>query len=131
MRLALRDAGVEPGQVDLISAHGTATQANDVTEARAIHAVFGDHPPRTVGIKSMIGHTLGAASALGAVGCVLAITGGFAPPTINHGETDPECALDCVPNIAVEAELRVVQNNALAFGGNNAVVLFGRYREQS
>lgn len=127
MRLALRDAGVEPGEVDLVSAHGTATQANDVTEARAVHAVFGDRPPRTVGLKSMIGHTLGASAALGAVGCVLAITGGFVPPTINHVETDPECDLDCVPNTAVEAELRVVQSNALAFGGNNAVVLFGRY----
>lgn len=131
MRLALRDAGVGPEEVDLISAHGTATQANDVTEARAIHAVFGDHPPRTVGIKSMIGHTLGAASALSAVGCVLAITGGFVPPTINHVESDPECGLDCVPNTAVEAELRVAQNNALAFGGNNAVVLFGRYENAS
>jgi 3-oxoacyl-[acyl-carrier-protein] synthase II len=127
MRLAQRDAGVEPGEVDVISAHGTATQANDVTEARAIHAVFGDRPPRTVGLKSMIGHTLGASAALGAVGCVLAITGGFVPPTINHVETDPECDLDCVPNTAVEADLRVVQSNALAFGGNNAVVLFGRY----
>jgi 3-oxoacyl-[acyl-carrier-protein] synthase II len=127
MRLALRDAGVEPAEVDLVSAHGTATQANDLTEARAIHAVFGDSPPRTVGIKSMIGHSLGASAALGAVACVLAITGGFVPPTINHRETDPECDLDCVPNTAVEADLRVVQNNALAFGGNNAVVLFGRY----
>lgn len=127
MTLALRDAGVEPGQVDLISAHGTATKANDVTEARAIHRVFGDRPPRTVSIKSMIGHTLGAASALGAVACVLAITGGFVPPTINHVETDPECAVDCVPNRSVPADLRVVQNNALAFGGNNAVVLLGRY----
>ncbi|MGH3757363.1 beta-ketoacyl-[acyl-carrier-protein] synthase family protein [Actinophytocola sp.] len=127
MRLALRDAGVEPGEVDLVSAHGTGTQANDVTEARAIHAVFGERPPRTVGLKSMLGHTLGASAALGAVGCVLAITGGFVPPTINHVETDPECDLDCVPNTAVEADLRVVQSNALAFGGNNAVVLFGRY----
>lgn len=128
MRRALDDAGVQPGEVDLISAHGTATHANDVTEARAIHAVFGDRPPRTVGLKSMIGHTLGAAAALSAVGCLLAINSGFVPPTINHIETDPDCALDCVPNTAVEAELRVVQNNALAFGGNNAVVLFGRYR---
>lgn len=127
MRLALRDAGVGPGEVDLISAHGTATQANDVTEARAIHAVFGDRPPRTIGIKSMIGHTLGASAALGAVACVLAITGGFVPPTINHRETDPECDLDCVPNTAIDADLTVVQNNALAFGGNNAVVLFGRH----
>ncbi|OLF14040.1 3-oxoacyl-ACP synthase [Actinophytocola xinjiangensis] len=127
MRRALRDSGVEPSTVDLISAHGTATQANDLAEARAIHEVFADGPPRTVGLKSMLGHTLGASAALGAVGCVLAIEGGFAPPTINHRETDPECDLDCVPNAAVEADLRVVQSNALAFGGNNAIVLFGRY----
>lgn len=75
----------------------------------------------------MIGHSLGASAALGAVACVLAIRGGFVPPTINHRETDPECDLDCVPNTAVDADLRVVQSNALAFGGNNAVVLFGRY----
>lgn len=127
MRIALDNAGVKPDQVDLISAHGTATKANDVAEARAIRRVFGDHPPRTVGLKSMLGHTLGAASALAAVGCVLALADGFAPPTINHHETDPECGLDCVPNRAVAADLRIVQNNALAFGGNNAVVLLARY----
>ncbi|RFS84322.1 beta-ketoacyl-[acyl-carrier-protein] synthase family protein [Actinomadura spongiicola] len=132
MRLALDDANVEPEEVDLISAHGTATKANDIAEARAIRGVFGDaSPPRTVSMKSMLGHTLGAASALAAIGCVVAIGEGFIPPTINHEETDPECGLDCVPNEAVEADLRVVQNNALAFGGNNAVLLLGRYEEPS
>jgi 3-oxoacyl-[acyl-carrier-protein] synthase II len=129
MRIALDNAGVKPDQVDLISAHGTATKANDIAEARAIRQVFGNHPPRTVGLKSMLGHTLGAASALAAVGCVLALTDGFLPPTINHDETDPECGLDCVPNRAVSADVRIVQNNALAFGGNNAVVLLARYGE--
>jgi 3-oxoacyl-[acyl-carrier-protein] synthase II len=75
----------------------------------------------------MLGHTMGAASALSAIACVLAIREGFIPPTINHVETDPACAVDCVPNDAVEADLRIVQNNALAFGGDNAVVLFGRH----
>jgi 3-oxoacyl-[acyl-carrier-protein] synthase II len=70
---------------------------------------------------------MGAASALSAIACVLAIREGFVPPTINHVETDPVCAIDCVPNTAVEADLRIVQNNALAFGGNNSVVLFGRH----
>jgi 3-oxoacyl-[acyl-carrier-protein] synthase II len=125
LRAALDDAGIEPDRVDLISAHGTATEANDRVEAAAIHQVFGAEAPRTVGLKSMLGHTLGASAALGAVACVLALDGGFAPPTINHRETDPGCALDVVPNVAVEADLRVVQNNGLAFGGNNAVVLFG------
>jgi 3-oxoacyl-[acyl-carrier-protein] synthase II len=127
MRLALDDAGVTPTEVDLICAHGTGTKANDATECGAIHDVFGPNPPRTVAVKSMLGHTMGAASALSAVACAVAIREGFIPPTINHVETDPVCAIDCVPNTAVEADLRVVQNNALAFGGNNAVVLFGRH----
>ncbi|HWM02082.1 MAG TPA: beta-ketoacyl-[acyl-carrier-protein] synthase family protein [Actinophytocola sp.] len=126
MRLALDNAGVEPGDVDLISAHGTGTKANDVTECGAIQDVFGPRPPRTVSVKSMLGHTMGAASALSAIACSLAIAEGFVPPTINHGVTDPACDVDCVPNASVPAELRVVQNNALAFGGNNSVVLFGR-----
>jgi 3-oxoacyl-[acyl-carrier-protein] synthase II len=126
MRLALDDAGVTPDRVDLISAHGTGTKANDTTECGAIRDVFGATPPRTVSVKSMLGHTMGAASALSAIACVLAIREGFIPPTINHVETDPACAIDCVPNDSVPADLRVVQNNALAFGGNNAVVLFGR-----
>lgn len=127
MRLALDDAGVTPDQVDLISAHGTGTKANDATECGAIHDVFGPVPPRTVSVKSMLGHTMGAASALSAIACAVAIREGFIPPTVNHVETDPVCAIDCVPNTAVDADLRVVQNNALAFGGNNAVVLFGRH----
>jgi 3-oxoacyl-[acyl-carrier-protein] synthase II len=127
MRLALDDAGVAPGDVDLISAHGTGTKANDTTECGAIHDVFGPSAPRTVSVKSMLGHTMGAASALSAIACAVAIREGFIPPTINHTETDPACDIDCVPNTAVEADLRVVQNNALAFGGDNAVVLFGRH----
>lgn len=129
MRLALADAGVKPGEVDLISAHGTGTRANDITEARAIGRVFGRRPPRTIALKSMLGHTMGAASALGAIACALAITHRFIPPTINHTETDPQCPVDCVPNTAVEADLRIVQNNGLAFGGNNAVVLLGKHEE--
>lgn len=126
MQLALVDAGVAASEVDLISAHGTGTKANDLTETRAIRTVFGDTPPRTVAIKSMLGHTMGAASALATIACALAIDRGFVPPTINHVTTDPECAIDCVPNVSVAAELSVVQNNAMAFGGNNAVVLLGR-----
>ncbi|MHA6761113.1 beta-ketoacyl-[acyl-carrier-protein] synthase family protein [Streptacidiphilus sp. PAMC 29251] len=127
MDLALADSGVKPEEVDLISAHGTGTKANDITESRAIRDVYGDRPPRTVSLKSMLGHTMGAASALGAIACSLAITHGFIPPTINHRSTDPECAIDCVPNQAVAADLRIVQNNGLAFGGNNAVVVLGRH----
>ncbi|MFG2713693.1 beta-ketoacyl-[acyl-carrier-protein] synthase family protein [Streptomyces goshikiensis] len=128
MALAHRNAGITARDVDFISAHGTGTQANDVTEAGAIRQVF-DVPPPTVSIKSMVGHSMGAASALGSAACALAIAEGFIPPTINHRETDPDCGLDCVPNEARPAELSVVQNNALAFAGNNAVLVLGRHRE--
>jgi 3-oxoacyl-[acyl-carrier-protein] synthase II len=129
--LALLDAGVNPYEVDLISAHGTGTKANDVTEVRAITDVYGESVPRTISLKSMLGHTMGAASALAAIACCLAITHRFIPPTINHRVTDPDCEIDCVPNVAVDADLRIVQNNGLAFGGNNAVVILGRYDEES
>ncbi|SDN76080.1 3-oxoacyl-[acyl-carrier-protein] synthase II [Streptomyces sp. cf386] len=128
MALAHRNAGITEADVDFISAHGTGTKANDVTEAGAIRQVF-DTPPPTVSIKSMVGHSMGAASALGSAACALAIAEGFIPPTINHRETDPDCGLDCVPNEARPAELTVVQNNALAFAGNNAVLILGRHRE--
>ncbi|AKJ30085.1 beta-ketoacyl-[acyl-carrier-protein] synthase family protein [Caldimonas brevitalea] len=127
MRLAHADAGVSADDVDLISAHGTGTKANDVSEARAVRQVFGGEPPKMISIKSMIGHTMGAASALAAIACILGIREGFIPPTINHVQTDPECDIDCVPNVAIAAELDIVQNNALAFGGNNAVLILGRY----
>ncbi|MFG2290986.1 beta-ketoacyl-[acyl-carrier-protein] synthase family protein [Streptomyces sp. NPDC048595] len=128
MEVAHRNAGVKQEDIDFISAHGTGTRANDVTEAGAIRQVFGTPPP-TISIKSMIGHSMGAASALASAACALAITEGFIPPTINHAETDPECGLDCVPNEARPAALNVVQNNALAFAGNNAVLILGRLRE--
>jgi len=129
MSLALADAGVRPNEIDLISAHGTGTKANDVTEVAAIRHVFGCSPPRTISVKSMLGHSMGAASALASVACALAIDEGFIPPTINHVTTDPECPIDCVPNRSVSAEVNLVMNNALAFAGNNAVVVFGRYRD--
>ncbi|MFF0150266.1 beta-ketoacyl-[acyl-carrier-protein] synthase family protein [Micromonospora sp. NPDC005203] len=131
MRLAHRNAGVKPHEIDFISAHGTGTRANDVTESAAIRQVFGADAPRAISIKAMIGHTMGAASALSAAACALALTNGFIPPTINHRTSDPECDLDCVPNEAVPARLNVVQNNGLAFGGNNAVLILGRAPEQS
>lgn len=130
MSLALADAGVKPAEVDFISAHGTGTKANDVTESRAIRDVYGEAPPKTISIKSMLGHTMGAASALAAIACAMSIVEGFIPPTINHRATDPECEIDCVPNVAVEGAPRIVQNNGLAFGGNNAVVILGRYEEE-
>lgn len=127
MRLAHQHAGIQPGDVSYVSAHGTGTRANDVTESAAIRQVFGDTPPPTSSIKSMLGHTMGAASALSSVACALAIHQGFIPPTINCHNPDPECGLDCVPNVARQADVRIAQNNAFAFGGNNAIVIYGKY----
>jgi 3-oxoacyl-[acyl-carrier-protein] synthase II len=128
--LAHRNAGVRPDQVDFVSAHGTGTKANDVSEVGAIRDVF-DTPPPVISIKGMIGHSMGAASAIASAACALALAEGFILPTVNHHETDPDCGpdLDCVPNQARPADLNVVQNNALAFAGNNAVLILGRHRE--
>jgi 3-oxoacyl-[acyl-carrier-protein] synthase II len=128
MARAHASAGISAADVDLISAHGTGTKANDLTEVAAIRQVFGDRLPPTVSIKSMLGHAMGAASALSAIACTLAIADRFIPPTINFVDPDPEIDIDCVPNQARPADLRVVQNNALAFGGNNAVLILGRYQ---
>lgn len=129
MRRAHKLAGIKPADVDLISAHGTGTKANDFTEAAAIHEVFAPQPPPTVSMKSMMGHTMGAASALAAIGCAIAIDRGFIPPTVNHHTTDPEVRLDCVPTVARQATLNVVQNNAFAFGGNNAILILARLED--
>ncbi len=127
IRLAHKNAGISANDVDYVCAHGTGTVANDITEAGAIHEVFGERMPPVSSIKSMIGHTMGAASALASIACAVAVEEGFIPPTINHRETDPSCDLDCVPNRSREAELRIVQNNGFAFGGNNAITVYARY----
>ncbi|MNS32750.1 beta-ketoacyl-[acyl-carrier-protein] synthase family protein [Cupriavidus sp.] len=127
IRLAHRNAGVSAAQIQYICAHGTGTIANDITESGAIAEVFGATKPPVSSIKSMIGHTMGAASALASIACAVAVRDGFLPPTINHGETDPRCPLDCVPNHSRAADLRVVQNNGFAFGGNNAITVYARY----
>jgi 3-oxoacyl-[acyl-carrier-protein] synthase II len=126
MRRAHANAGVRPDQIDYISAHGTGTRVNDTVESAAIREVFGDRVPPTSSIKSMIGHTMGAASALAAVACCLAIDQQFLPPTINLTEVDRSCIPDPVPNAARSAALNVVQNNGFAFGGNNGITIFGR-----
>ncbi|GGP00192.1 beta-ketoacyl-[acyl-carrier-protein] synthase family protein [Wenjunlia tyrosinilytica] len=127
--LAHRRAGVSPQEIDYVCAHGTGTKTNDLVEARAMHAVFGEKPPPVNSIKSMLGHTMGAASGFGAVACALSVSLGFLPPTINHQVTDPEFAdLDLVVNRSRNSAVRVAQNNGFAFGGNNAVTLFGSVR---
>lgn len=129
MRAALADAGVSADAVDYVSAHGTGTPANDRTETLAIRSVFGDRARKVPvsSIKSMLGHTMGAASAIESAVCALAIRDGLVPPTANFETPDPECDLDCVPNTAREVAVRIAVNNAAAFGGNNATVVLGRY----
>jgi 3-oxoacyl-[acyl-carrier-protein] synthase II len=126
MRRALRDAGVEPEQVDYVVAHGTSTPLNDATETRAIRAAFGDHAPRLAvsSNKSMIGHTLGAAGAMSALAATLAIRDGIVPPTINYQTPDPACDLDYVPNVARQMPVNVAIVNGFGFGGQNAVAVF-------
>ena len=131
MRAALADAGISPEQVDYINAHGTATPANDLMEIQGIKKVFGERSP-TIPVsstKSMIGHTLGAAGAIEAVTCVLAIENGFIPPTIHHDHPDETCDLDIVPEGARDAAIDLVLSNSFAFGGNNTCLVFGRYME--
>lgn len=128
IKQALINAGVEPENVSYINAHGTGTHANDRTECSAIFQVFSKDAKKipVSSIKSMIGHAMGAASALEAIACVLAIRDNRVPPTINFEEPDPECEIDCVPNVSRELEVRVALNNSFAFGGNNASVVFGK-----
>jgi 3-oxoacyl-[acyl-carrier-protein] synthase II len=112
--------------VDYICAHGTGTPANDLIEGRAILDVFGPAPPPVSSIKSMIGHTMGAASGFGAIAAVIAINHGFLPPTVNWLNPDPELAgIDPVATFSRPATVRVVQNDGFAFGGNNAIVMLG------
>lgn len=128
MRKALQDSGIEPKDVNYISAHGTGTPANDRTECAAIRSVFGNQIDRipVSSIKSMLGHTMGAASALEAITCVLASHLDKVPPTINHEEDDDECNIDCVPNESRSHKTRVVLNNSFAFGGNNACLVIAK-----
>jgi 3-oxoacyl-[acyl-carrier-protein] synthase II len=128
MELALNSAGAVPQQIDYISAHGTGTPTNDRLETIAIKRVFGDYAHRVPvsSIKSMLGHTMGAASAMEAAACVLAIAEGHIPPTINLFNADPECDLDFVPLVARSHKVNVALNNAYAFGGNNSSVVFER-----
>lgn len=131
MEKAIRDAGILPETVDYINAHGTSTPYNDVNETLAIKRVFGDHAHRmpVSSIKSMIGHTLGAAGAIEAAATVLTLKHGIVPPTINYEFPDPDCDLDYVPNKAREVTVQLALNNSFGFGGTNATTVFRRYEE--
>ena len=131
MKLALKDAGILPNQVDYINAHGTATQLNDSAETRGIKLVLGQHSKKVLisSNKSMIGHLWGAAGAVEAIFTILAIRDSIAPPTINYEVPDPECDLDYVPNIARKAEVEFTLSNSFGFGGMNSVLVFKKFHQ--
>jgi 3-oxoacyl-[acyl-carrier-protein] synthase II len=126
MRMALKNAGINPEQVDYINAHGTSTPMNDLYETMAVKTVFGDHVKKLMvsSTKSMTGHALGAAGGLEAVFTMMAMDKGVVPPTINYREPDPECDLDYVPNTARDAKVTCALSNNFGFGGTNATLLF-------
>jgi 3-oxoacyl-[acyl-carrier-protein] synthase II len=128
MRAALERARIEPERVGYINAHGTSTPQGDLAETKAIKSVFGEHAYGLAvsSTKSVMGHLFGAAGAVEAMMCVLALHLGVLPPTINYRTPDPECDLDYVPNKARRAEVDVALSNAMGLGGHNACVLLGR-----
>ncbi len=128
MKLALKDAGVDPGEIDYINAHGTSTRLNDAGETKAIKTVFGQRAYEipVSSTKSATGHLLGGAGGVEAVFCVKALEEGFVPPTVGLVKADPECDLDYVPGKGRPAELRYVLSNSLGFGGHNACLIFRR-----
>lgn len=128
MEIALDNSKLSYKDINYISAHGTGTPLNDKMETLALKAVFKERAQDTPcsSVKSMIGHTMGAASAIESVVCCLSIRTGKIPPTINYETKDPECDLDCVPNEARSKEVKFALNNSFAFGGNNASIVFGR-----
>jgi beta-ketoacyl-acyl-carrier-protein synthase II len=132
MRWALADAGVSPSDVDYINAHGTSTPLNDLTETRAIKAVFGEqaHKLAISSVKSMLGHAMGASGALEAIATAMMIHQGIITPTINYETPDPELDLDYVPNQARKADLRVALSNSFGLGGQNACIVLKKYEQQ-
>ncbi len=126
MREAIASSGLGPGDVDFINAHGTGTHANDAVETKVIHEIFDGRRVPVSSMKSMLGHCMGAASALEAVSCILTVQTGMLPPTINYETPDPACDLNLVTKEARRAKADVVLNNALAFGGYDAVMCFAK-----
>ncbi len=130
MKMALRDAGLSPEDVDYVNAHGTSTPLNDPFETRAIKTAFGDHAYKLKisSTKSMHGHCVGGAGGVEAIASVKAITEGFVPPTINHNEPDPECDLDYVPNVGQKMDVNVAMSNSFGFGGHNGVLVLKKFK---
>ena len=131
MRIALKDAGLDPGDIGYVKAHGTSTPMGDSQETTAIKTVFDGHIDKMAisSTKSMTGHLLGAAGAVESVACIMALKNGVLPPTINYENPDPECDLDCVPNQARQIGVNYVLNNSFGFGGHNVALVFGRFAD--
>lgn len=129
MKMALDDAGIPGDKIDYINAHGTSTLLNDLCETLAIKSVFQGYSQKipVSANKSMIGHLWGAAGAVEAIFCILTITQGIIPPTINYETPDPECDLDYVPNVAREAKVKVALSNSFGFGSTNATLIFSQF----
>ncbi len=131
MKMALKDAGISPEQVQYLNAHGTSTPIGDLYETMAIKQVFGDAVKdlKVSSTKSMTGHLLGATGAVEAIITSLAIENSIVPPTIHQSTPDPECDLDYVPETAQKLEIEYALSNSLGFGGHNAVLVFKKYSE--
>ena len=131
MSEAVRESGLQFTDIDYINAHGTSTPYNDVTETKAIKAVFGDHAYNLVvsSVKSMTGHLLGAAGSIEAIATVLSVKNDIIPPTINLDEADPECDLNYSPKIPTKKVVRAAISNTFGFGGHNASLLFKKFTE--
>ncbi|MBA7657527.1 3-oxoacyl-[acyl-carrier-protein] synthase 2 [subsurface metagenome] len=129
MRLALEDAGISIDKIDYINAHGTSTALNDLSETRAIKSVFGErsHKIPISSNKSMMGHMWAGAGVVEAISCLLTITQGIIPPTINYETPDPECDLDYVPNVARRAEVKIALSNSFGFGSTNGSLVLGKF----
>ncbi|GIP52170.1 beta-ketoacyl-ACP synthase II [Paenibacillus vini] len=129
MKMAIRDAGIDPSEVDYINAHGTSTPVGDKSETIAIKRAFGEHASKVAisSTKSMTGHLLGAAGGVEAVICGLTLQNGVIAPTINLENPDPECDLDYVPNVARKADVRVTMSNSFGFGGHNATIILKKF----
>lgn len=129
MKHALREASLQPSQIDVISAHATSTEIGDRSETAAIKKLFGEQAYRipVTANKSMTGHMLGAAGGVEAIALVKSLQEGIIPPTINQEEKDDYCDLDYVPNAAREAALEIGMSNSFGFGGHNAVIILQKY----
>uniref|UniRef100_I3VIH8 3-oxoacyl-[acyl-carrier-protein] synthase 2 n=1 Tax=uncultured bacterium F25-01 TaxID=1191433 RepID=I3VIH8_9BACT len=131
MSMALRKAKASPTDVDYINAHGTGTLLNDKFETAGVRSVFGEHADRLVmsSTKSMTGHMMGAAGLVEGTACVLSIVHGIVPPTINYQVPDPECDIDCAPNVARSMPVRMAMSNSMGLGGHNSCVIFRAFDE--